>query len=201
MNDVEVVEILETPEIVETAVTAAPQARVIDFEALREFDALKEFAASLEAMTTPEQTLATAHHAVASEAFEFDDLFPRREPVEPSPLAAWHSWTPLEGVTAEAWDAVVPAHVVERAVERPTEKLAPERPNWVQLVESLRIDVERRRSEQPAAAAPTPARKPPTRPVQDEWGLFDPAQCGFAALLEKLDEITEANASRPRRSA
>ena len=22
----------------------------------------------------------------------------------------------------------------------------------------------------------------------DEWGLFDPAKCGFAALLDKLDE-------------
>jgi hypothetical protein len=25
--------------------------------------------------------------------------------------------------------------------------------------------------------------------VQDQWGLFDPEQCGFAALLAKLDEI------------
>jgi hypothetical protein len=44
-------------------------------------------------------------------------------------------------------------------------------------------------------------RKTPSRPVQDEWGLFDPAQCGFAALLSKLDEITDASESRPRRSA
>jgi CheY-like chemotaxis protein len=29
-------------------------------------------------------------------------------------------------------------------------------------------------------------------PVMDEWGLFDPAKCGFSALLDKLDEITEA---------
>jgi CheY-like chemotaxis protein len=28
-------------------------------------------------------------------------------------------------------------------------------------------------------------------PLQDEWGFFDPAQCGFAALLAKLEEITE----------
>jgi hypothetical protein len=25
--------------------------------------------------------------------------------------------------------------------------------------------------------------------VQDEWGFFDPEQCGFAALLAKLEEI------------
>ncbi|HKB10999.1 MAG TPA: hypothetical protein VKD69_10105, partial [Vicinamibacterales bacterium] len=38
-------------------------------------------------------------------------------------------------------------------------------------------------------------------PVQDEWGFFDPHQCGFAALLEKLDEITDTeddvNGRRP----
>ena len=29
------------------------------------------------------------------------------------------------------------------------------------------------------------------KPVQDEWGFFDPVQCGFAALLAKLDEVTD----------
>jgi len=28
------------------------------------------------------------------------------------------------------------------------------------------------------------------RPLQDEWGLFDPAQCGFAALVARLEEVT-----------
>jgi hypothetical protein len=28
-------------------------------------------------------------------------------------------------------------------------------------------------------------------PAQDEWSFFDPEQCGFAALVAKLDEITE----------
>jgi hypothetical protein len=56
---------------------------------------------------------------------------------------------------------------------------------------------------QPAAAAGPvdPAQAPPRkkrrkneqRPIQDEWGFFDPAQCGFTALLAKLDEINEAN--------
>ncbi len=46
-------------------------------------------------------------------------------------------------------------------------------------------------------AAPAPATtrrrkavKPKPKPVQDEWGFFDPSQCGFAALVDKLDEIT-----------
>ena len=70
---------------------------------------------------------------------------------------------------------------------------------WVALIESLRHDVERlrvERSEKPgrkqaAAQASRPERK--AKPVQDEWGFFDPQQCGFAALLAKLDEVTESD--------
>jgi hypothetical protein len=32
-------------------------------------------------------------------------------------------------------------------------------------------------------------------PAQDEWGFFDPDQCGFAALIEKLEEITDEDDS------
>jgi len=184
-----VVDMPETPEIVEAAESGSPQARAI------EVDSLKDFAAAVEALTASARPAAMSDAAADAGAFEFDDLFPPRQPVEPSPLGAWRSWAPLEGITAEAWEAPVPAEVVERAVER-----APERPDWVQLIESLRVDVERRRSEK-ASGPPKTARKTPTRPVQDEWGLFDPAQCGFAALLAKLDEITDANQSRPRHSA
>jgi hypothetical protein len=35
------------------------------------------------------------------------------------------------------------------------------------------------------------SREKGTAPVQDEWGFFDPQQCGFSALLTKLDEISE----------
>jgi hypothetical protein len=87
-----------------------------------------------------------------------------------------------------------------------------DRPEWKELVASLRSDIERRRVEPPqqkpkakpsAAAAevvatPAPAPAPVRRsrkakPIQDEWGFFDPEQCGFAALLAKLDEITEGS--------
>lgn len=50
----------------------------------------------------------------------------------------------------------------------------------------------------PAPHAPKATRKRNSRrrrakPTQDDWGLFDPDQCGFAALVAKLDEITENN--------
>jgi hypothetical protein len=43
-----------------------------------------------------------------------------------------------------------------------------------------------------AAAADPPSSSPGStargevKPAQDEWGLFDPEQCGVAALLKKL---------------
>jgi hypothetical protein len=40
------------------------------------------------------------------------------------------------------------------------------------------------------------AKKPP----QDEWGLFDPDQCGFSALIEKLEEISAEDSSQPHRA-
>jgi hypothetical protein len=43
----------------------------------------------------------------------------------------------------------------------------------------------------PKVAATKKSAKSQPKPVQDEWGFFDPDQCGFAALLAKLDEITE----------
>ena len=41
-----------------------------------------------------------------------------------------------------------------------------------------------------ASARPPAKRFPARKPLQDEWGFFDPAQCGFSTLLAKLDEIT-----------
>ncbi|HET9360929.1 MAG TPA: hypothetical protein VFO58_14355 [Vicinamibacterales bacterium] len=40
------------------------------------------------------------------------------------------------------------------------------------------------------AAAAKPRRQD-KGPVQDEWGIFDPDRCGFAALVDKLEEVSE----------
>lgn len=47
----------------------------------------------------------------------------------------------------------------------------------------------------PATTRRRKAEKPKPKPVQDEWGFFDPSQCGFAALVDKLDEITASGAA------
>ena len=47
--------------------------------------------------------------------------------------------------------------------------------------------------------SPKATRAPrPQPPVQDEWGVFDPEQCGFAALLAKLDEVAEEDEGAQR---
>ena len=127
------------------------------------------------------------------------------------------SWPPLQGMLADASsprdtatreEAPVVAAIREETqapvaaaireeTQAPVAAAPPrrnERAEWSELVASLRQDLERRRGE----PAPTPvAHKPGRRstkskPVQDEWGFFDPEQCGFAALLAKLDEVTES---------
>jgi hypothetical protein len=39
------------------------------------------------------------------------------------------------------------------------------------------------------------------KPLQDEWGFFDPERCGFAALLTKLDAVTDAEGSPVKKPA
>lgn len=54
--------------------------------------------------------------------------------------------------------------------------------------------------EPPAQSSPKKkAGRPKKKPAQDEWGFFDPDQCGFAALLDKLDQITENEAGAETR--
>jgi hypothetical protein len=42
-------------------------------------------------------------------------------------------------------------------------------------------------------------RRPDKEPVQDEWGIFDPDRCGFAALVDKLEEVSEEKEQAPRK--
>jgi hypothetical protein len=66
-------------------------------------------------------------------------------------------------------------------------------PDWKELMASLRQDMERRRAEEHRPPATRKPRSKTEKPAVDEWGLFDPEQCGFSALLAKLDEITTAS--------
>jgi hypothetical protein len=107
--------------------------------------------------------------------------FERPEVLElaaPVGLTPWRAWPPIEGVPIEVPGiaAVAKADV----------------PDWKELMASLRQDMERRRTEEHRPPATRKPRSKTEKPAVDEWGLFDPEQCGFSALLAKLDEITTA---------
>ena len=130
-------------------------------------------------------------------------------PVEPAelPRADIEPWVPMSLTPGRMWPALegMPA-------EMPVART--EQPDWIELVASLRQDLERRRTEPASATADPIAARPSdgaradthrlvkkpraqakkTKPVQDEWGFFDPEQCGFSTLLAKLDEITDEGA-------
>jgi hypothetical protein len=67
------------------------------------------------------------------------------------------------------------------------------------------IDITAHDEHQPAPSEPAAddkkKKKTKGNPAQDEWGFFDPDQCGFAALIEKLEEITDKDdPPKPRRA-
>lgn len=130
---------------------------------------------------------------------------PIAEPAEvqresrPEPVKRVARLKAVERVARHEPERSVRSEPAERAAQpAPVEQVAAppraertERPEWKDLVASLRKDIERRRDtpEPPPIARKAPRH--PNKPVQDEWGFFDPEQCGFAALLAKLDEITD----------
>ena len=62
-------------------------------------------------------------------------------------------------------------------------------------------DRRKKSSKQRAKAAKAKPAPPPPQPpeaVQDEWGIFDPNRCGFAALVDKLDKVADKKVEQPR---
>jgi hypothetical protein len=130
---------------------------------------------------------------------------PTESPIPASaPIEAAEATAPPRSARVPALTEPRPAPAPAPAVADPRSAPAPaphkrDRPEWGELVASLRKDIERRRVDpphekpKPTATAPVPVqrRSKKAKPIQDEWGFFDPEQCGFAALLAKLDEITE----------
>jgi hypothetical protein len=148
---------------------------------------------ALEAAIAPVSAVAPPSpvDVAAPEIFENEDLLPA------APVSDLELWMPLTCGSARLWPAMEGAasEYVDLSVEIDSAPAPPkaEHPEWTELIASLRQDMERRRDavEPPPTPRVVPRRK--AKPVQDEWGFFDPEQCGFAALLAKLDEITDVS--------
>jgi hypothetical protein len=132
---------------------------------------------------------------IAAQPASVDAAQPPRPDITP--------WVPMYLTPGRIWPAL-------EGVPAETPPARTEQPDWIELVASLRQDLERRRTDPASAADPIAARpsdgadakvhrlvKKPrvhvkkAKPVQDEWGFFDPERCGFSTLLAKLEEITE----------
>jgi len=112
---------------------------------------------------------------------------------EPSPVMAARSEPQILTMPPE----VIPMQDLE-VVFLPPEIITVRDDGWDQLRYAARQDYDTAVIPRPAASihADMPASTPVVAasdapPVMDEWGLFDPSKCGFEALLDKLDEITE----------
>jgi hypothetical protein len=117
---------------------------------------------------------------------------------QPSPRQAWPSTpgesaagqpaVPIEGLLATPGnDARPPVAAPAPPPQIPQPELVQENP--------VRARALAKRAARAAIAAAKAGAKrkrkaKQTNNVSDEWGFFDPAQCGFAALVSKLDEIT-----------
>ena len=90
--------------------------------------------------------------------------------------------------------AAAPARVVPHALPEIEQTAAPEVESHEPVAKG-KPDKSRKRSDKKAPKKPP---KPNTRPVQDEWGLFDPNRCGFAAVVQKLNEVTDEEDPKPK---
>lgn len=88
---------------------------------------------------------------------------------------------PVVGREEEPSSVVLPATNVRPMVTLPVSG-APQTAANVAVAVSMNVGAN-------VATAPSPKRGRSKQSVQDEWGFFDPTQCGFPALVAKLDEI------------
>jgi CheY-like chemotaxis protein len=75
------------------------------------------------------------------------------------------------------------------AIEQPEAEVRVEEPfrtDLLELLAAIQLDLEPLRS---APDVRPLARVKPAGRIEDEWGFFDPQQCGMAALLTRLDEM------------
>jgi CheY-like chemotaxis protein len=97
-----------------------------------------------------------------------------------------------------ALEAAAPPAAV---VPNPLQEIAPGEPPPIEAhaaVNKEKPEQSRKRFDEKGPKKPS---KPSTRPAQDEWGLFDPDRCGFAAVVQKLNEVTDDEDPKANRSS
>jgi len=85
-------------------------------------------------------------------------------------------------------------------VPNPLHEIAPAEPPPIVAhpADNNEPEKSRKRSDKKGPKKPS---KPNKRPAQDEWGLFDPDRCGFAAVVQKLNEVTDDEDPKANRTS
>jgi hypothetical protein len=119
-----------------------------------------------------------ARAAQAQPAATAPVIEPKNPVVQPKKKIERDAWIPTRLGVTQLWPAM-DSYVADR---RPA-------------AEGVDSDESQEATEAAAASAPSaPARRrSKAKPIEDEWGFFDPDQCGFAALLAKLEEIADGD--------
>jgi len=94
--------------------------------------------------------------------------------------------------------AAAPPRVVPHPLPQIEEPTAAPQIEAHEPIAKEKPDKSRKRSNKKAPKKP---QKPNTRPAQDEWGLFDPNRCGFAAVVQKLNEVTDEKDPKASRTS
>ncbi len=95
--------------------------------------------------------------------------------------------------TAQAAASPPPPPVEPRKVEtRPSAELKGDRRKKSKRGEKAAPKVKAAQSQ--VQTQPQPPK------AQDEWGIFDPNRCGFAALVDKLDKVSDEKPAQPTRT-
>ena len=77
--------------------------------------------------------------------------------------------------------------VTDRAID--DSHIALERAAWLAMLQLVCRHFDRLPGEAAGSTAGTATAK--ARPIQDEWGLYDPSQCGIPAVIAKLDALQQ----------
>jgi hypothetical protein len=200
-----------TPSVVkpEASSTVAPIAAEIDLD-----KATPSFKAALAAIRAAWGKPSATENSPARD--EKTIASPRNEPVMPVADAGAPVEIDLTGEVDLLDEATVELEQPAASVQRP---FAPgDSPEELDVYElSVEPDMKELESELVAPPPPEPSsdrRKKPAKratkaakaksprqsqpqAAQDEWGVFDPNRCGFAALVDKLDEVSDDKVEQP----
>ena len=141
------------------------------------------------------------------------------EPAAPAPAVAATPERDDRKVKSDDWSDILESlrrevQTVGWLAEKPVEPSQPATEQTPAPTEQAAVVAEPPVQAEPSVQAESPVQaEPPAEPpasgtrrrgrkptVQDEWGFFDPDRAGFAALLAKLEEITEEDTRKPKRA-